>query len=169
VTSAVEKARQIGVLHRSPEAEKLWDEAYRGFFDSEPAGMAATVAARPEAQTLRLSVGYALLDGSPIIEVEHLEAALAVWRYCEAAAAYIFGDDLGDPIADRLLAALRDAGADGLDGTQQGALFSRHVNAKRLELARGALERRGLAASRTEETGGRPRVITRAVQEPARR
>ena len=37
-----------------------------------------------------------VLDGADKIRREHLDAALAVWDYCEASARYIFGDALGD-------------------------------------------------------------------------
>ena len=97
------------------------------------------------------------------IKVPHLEAALAVWNYCEASAYTIFGDALGDPIADRLLEALRQAGGDGLDATTQSALFGRHVTAARLTQARALLEAKRLIATEQEETGGRPRLVSRAV------
>jgi hypothetical protein len=162
VGAAIKLAQGIHVLRRSPAAEDLWDRAYRGFADA-PAGLAATVTARPEAQTLRLSVAYALLDGSEVIQVEHLEAALAVWRYCSQSASHVFGDALGDEVADRLLEAVRAAGEQGLDGTEQRDLFSRHAGGKRLEMARALLEGRGLIVTETEETSGRPRLVSRAV------
>jgi len=36
---------------------------------------------------------YALLDSSPIIEIYHLRAALALWFYCDDSARVIFGSD----------------------------------------------------------------------------
>jgi hypothetical protein len=95
--------------------------------------------------------------------VTHLQAALAVWSYCEASALVIFGDALGDPVADRLLIALRDAGEEGLDGTAQSALFGRHASATRLAQARALLEGKGLIVTETEKTGGRDRLVSRAV------
>jgi hypothetical protein len=112
---------------------------------------------------LRLSVAYALLDGSEVIQLDHLQAALAVWRYCEQSAAHVFGDALGDEVADRLLEAVRAAGEEGLDGTEQRDLFSRHAGGKRLEMARALLESKGLIVTETEETRGRPRLVSRAV------
>ena len=50
---------------------------------------------------------YALLDGSAVIRLEHLQAALAIWRYCEESARLIFGDKLGDPDADVILGGTR--------------------------------------------------------------
>ena len=131
--------------------------------NSDPGGLVGAVTARAEAQALRLSVLYALIDGTNRIGVEHVEAGHALWRYCEASAAYVFGDSIGDEVADRLLAALRAAGPDGLDGTQQRDVFARHVSAKRIAAARELLEARRLAATRTEQTGGRPRTLTVAT------
>jgi hypothetical protein len=162
VDAALHRAARVGVLTRSLAARELWAKAYEDFGDG-PGGLAGAVTARPEAQTLRLSVAYAMLDGSEAIEPEHLHAALALWRYCEASAVAIFGDSLGDPVADRLLAALREAGEAGLDGTEQRDLFGRHAKAGQLERARAELERRGLAITVPEETGGRPRLVTRAL------
>jgi hypothetical protein len=86
-----------------------------------------------------------------------------VWRFCETSAYLIFGDSLGDPVADQLLTALREAGADSLDSTAQSAVFGRHVKAERLAQARAELERRGLIVTTQEETGGRPRLVSKAV------
>ena len=47
--------------------------------------------ARSEAQVIRLSLIYALLDSQDVITFPHLDAALAVWAYCEAWALRIFG------------------------------------------------------------------------------
>jgi hypothetical protein len=67
------------------------------------------ICGRAEAQTVRLALIYAVLDGSDgVIKLPHLKAALALWRYYEASVLYVFGDSLGDPIADTILAALRN-------------------------------------------------------------
>lgn len=154
---AVTAARTIGQLSRTVRAEERWAEMYAEMADG-PAGLLGAVTSRAEAQALRLSVAYALLDGAHAIDDIHLEAAYAVWRYCEASARHIFGDALGDDVADRLLEAIR-ADPAGLDVRAQNELFSRHVSAARLRLARQDLVARGLAAERTEDTGGRPRLI----------
>ena len=61
----------------------------------------------------------------------HLEAALAVWRYCEASAKHIFGDSIGDPLADDLLTALRTR-PDGLSRNDIHNHFSRHKSASQI-------------------------------------
>jgi hypothetical protein len=162
VGGAIERAYRVGVLTRSPAAKDLWAKAYEDFGDGEE-GLAGAVTARAEAQALRLSVVYALLDGSALIEVEHLEAALAVWNYCEASAYLIFGDATGDPVADTLLAAIREASEKGLDGTEQHRVLGGHASATRLALARTLLEGKRLIVTTQEETRGRPRLVSRAV------
>jgi hypothetical protein len=160
VAAKLRTARTFGRLNRSGAGIERWAEMYHEMADDDPGGLVGAVTSRDQAQTLRLSVVYALLDSSRLIEPEHLEAAYAVWSYCRASAVYVFGDSLGDEVADRLLSALRDAGEDGLDGTQQRDLFARHVSGQRLAVARELLEARSLATTRTEQTGGRPRSIT---------
>jgi hypothetical protein len=166
VHDALTDARRIGRMQRSPEAEERWSEMSRGFGDGEP-GLLGAITALPDAQTLRLSVTYALLEGSKTIEIPHLEAAFAVWRFSEGSAAWIFRDAVGDPIADKLLEALRatgEAGEDaGLTLTEQRDLFGGHVSADWLEAARQLLERHDLISTVERKTAGRPIQISAAT------
>lgn len=107
---------------------------------------------------------YALADGRTGIATEHLDAACAVRAYARSSAEVIWGDALGDDVADRLLIALRRAGTAGMDRTAQRDLFGRHVSAKRLGVAREYLGSRGRIVTRTEETGGRPRTLEVATE-----
>ena len=60
-----------------------------------------TVTEPPNAQAI-----YAVLDGSDgVIRPVHLKAALAMWQYYEDSARFIFGDSIGDPVADTILQA----------------------------------------------------------------
>jgi hypothetical protein len=100
-------------------------------------------------------VAYALTDASNTIEFRHLEAAWAMWSYCRASAAYIFGGILGNERADRLLKALGDAGPDGLDGTEQRDVFNRHASGEELEATRQYLHRHDLIVTRNDVPSGR--------------
>ena len=162
VRAAAEAARTFGRMHRSPEAEALWSDWYMRV-DDEVDGLFGAVVARAEAQALRLSVTYALLDGSKVIDVPHLEAAFATWDYAEASAAYIFGRTLGDPTADRLLEAIEDA-EDGLEFEAQHAVFGRHARAAEITRARRVLEDRGLIVTASEATSGRARSVSRIAK-----
>ncbi|MGI9118790.1 MAG: DUF3987 domain-containing protein [Acidimicrobiales bacterium] len=160
VAAKLRTARTFGRLNRSAAGIERWAEMYHEMADDDPGGLVGAVTSRDQAQTLRLSVVYALLDSSRLIEPVHLEAAFAVWSYCRASAAYIFGDSLGDEVADRLHTALRQAGETGLDLTAQSAVFARNQSADRLKVARDHLERRGLARTVEVQTDGRPRTVT---------
>lgn len=160
IRNRVDDARKVSTLKRSPEAVDLWDKIYRKIARDEVDGLFGAATARADAQTLRLSVAYALTDGSSTIEVDHLKAAWALWRYCEDSARFLFGDKRGDQVEDRLLVAIREAGSKGLDGAAQHQLFSGHITAERLGLAREALESAGQIRTETTPTAGRPREVS---------
>jgi hypothetical protein len=164
VAYVVMQCRKYGILKRTPGAAELWCDLYGQMDQDEPGGLLGAIVARDSAQVLRLSVTYALLDGKNRIDVDHVRAAWAAWSYCRASAAYVFGESLGDLIADTLLRALRSAGRAGMNGTAQRDLFSRHATRTQLDNARELLISRGLAMSETVETGGRPQVILRATE-----
>jgi hypothetical protein len=161
VAAAVEHARSVGILARDEHARELWGHVYPRLSEGRP-GMLGAVTGRAEAQVMRLAVIYAVLDGRKTIRVEHVRAALSLWDYSERSAAYIFGEDLGDPVADEILAALQ-AASEGLTRSEIRDLFKRHKTAARLDIALNALVEAGLAASGSRATAGRPAEIWRAV------
>ena len=121
IKRAVERASKAGRLTMTKGASDEWEAVYPTLSAGQP-GLLGAVTARAEAQVLRLSLVYALLEGVDQIDVPHLKAALAVWEYCEASAAYIFGNALGDPVADEICTALQHAG-DGMSRTAIRDLF----------------------------------------------
>jgi hypothetical protein len=165
VADALARGRRLGRMSRSPEAEVRWETVYRELAaEDECEGLAETLLARGEAQLLRLSLIYAALDGSARIELSHLRAAEAVWRYCAASVRYIFGEATGDPVAERILAAVTKAGPDGLDRAAQSDLFQRHHPAKRLEQARNLLLARHAVAEVQQVTDGRSRHVLKLAK-----
>jgi hypothetical protein len=151
---ALDFARRGNELVRDTEARKVWHSVYESLSSRKPSLLGA-VLSRAEAQVTRLSVIYALLDQSPIVKVEHLNAALGLWEYCEASVRHIFGDAIGDPVADAILNALRSS-TEGLTRTEISNLFARHRDKQGIDLALSALAKQGLVSSMREETGGRP-------------
>ena len=150
---AVELAPQIDEVKRDERATALWHRVYGALSEGEP-GLLGAATNRAEAQVLRLSLLYALLDCSSVIRQEHLLAALAVWDYCLASAKYIFGDALGYPEADRILAALLGSPG-GLTRTEIRDVFARHASEPQVTDALKCLESHGLARKTSEQTGGR--------------
>jgi hypothetical protein len=167
VARALAFARNIGAVRRDAEASELWAALYADLSRDRP-GLAGAVLGRHEAQAVRLSLVYALLDRSPVVRAEHLEAAVAVLDYVAASVTYIFGDALGDSVADRILQALREGEA--LSRTQIFSdLFGRHTPQGRIESALRLLAVLGLAHVETRATEGRPVEVWFAAPEPAQK
>ena len=84
------KVVRHGLIERDDEAKAIWREVLSAIFSEGQPGLLGAVISRAEAQVLRLSVLYAILDKSRLICPDHLQAAwLAVWRYCEESATSI--------------------------------------------------------------------------------
>ena len=147
---AVLVARQQRELRRDEEARAKWYEIYEEL-SNDPPGLRGALTSRAEAQVLRLSMLYALLDCSELIRREHLAAACALWKYCDESVRFIWGDALGDPVADEVLDALRNHPA-GLTRTEIRDLFGRNKSADELAGALALLAQHGLA-ERSEGTG----------------
>jgi hypothetical protein len=142
------------MLERDGQAREIWHKVY-GELSEGKSGLFGSVTGRAEAQVIRLSLLYALLDGAPLIRAEHLLAALAVWEYAEASARYIFGDALGNPVADQILQALREEPA-GLTRTEIRDLFGRHCKVSEIDAALRTLSETVMARCEHEPTNGRP-------------
>lgn len=151
-------ARTCGELTLSEPARDEWKRIYHDLSADRP-GMAGALLGRAEAQVMRLSGLYAVLDGQSIIDSVHLMAALAVWQHADASTRMIFGDSLGDPVADSILKAIRARGE--MTDSEISDLFKRHKTASELERAKGVLNQAGLIHCVTIETEGRPRMVWR--------
>ena len=160
--AAATHARALREVSMTPAARSAWAGVYPDLSEGSP-GLYGSVTARAEAQVLRLSLVYALLDSADQIDVPHLMAALALWEYCAASAAFIFGDALGNPVADELQAALRIAGSAGMTRTAISNHFKRHQSAERITAALALLQsRRRATVERRTDTGGAPVEIWKA-------
>ncbi len=149
-------SRACGGLTLSPTARDCWVECYHELSADRP-GMAGALLGRAEAQVMRLAGLYAVLDGQSMIDRGHLKAAMALWEYAEASTRMIFGDALGDPVADAILKAIRGRGE--MTDSEISDLFKRHKTAAELERAKGVLFEAGLAHCMTVETSGRSRIV----------
>jgi hypothetical protein len=147
-------ARGVGELRRDAEADEHWKVVYELLSAGQP-GLAGSMLGRAEAQVMRLACLYAVLDKSPLVKPEHLNAALAIWDYCEASVRIIFGDSTGDDVADEILRLLRSE-PEGVTRNEIMNHFGRHRSAGRIANALGVLRVARLAHWEKETTGGRP-------------
>jgi hypothetical protein len=153
--SAVNFAKDFVEIARDPEAKKLWRDVYPDLSEGKP-GMLGAITGRAEAQVMRLSAIYALLDKSTLIRPEHHHAAMAVWKYCEESARWIFGTSTGDRNADKILLALRHA-PNGKTKTEISVeVFNRHASSADIDEALRILYGLRMADYRVEASGGAP-------------
>lgn len=158
VKKAADAARAIGHVTMTGNAREEWETIYEGL-SAEQSGLLGAVTARAEAQTIRLALIYALLDCKNQIDTAHLRAALAVWEFCEASTARIFGGALGDPVADEIERSLRQAGSTGMTRTAIRDLFGRNKSGDRIAAALDLLQSDGRARVKTQATTGRSSEI----------
>jgi hypothetical protein len=153
-------ALSVEAMKRDDGARELWRTLYAELAEGE-SGLVGAVTSRAEAQIVRLSVLYALLDKSDVIRVEHLKAAAALWDYAAQSARYIFGSSAGTSLGDRVLKVLRDRGE--LPTTEIHRLLGNHVRADHLKTTLVDLQQAGRAGFRQVPTGGRPAELWHAV------
>ncbi len=152
LSRAVKFATTAGKMIRDQEAKRLWAVVYEKLATPHD-GLLGAVTSRAEAQVLRLSMLYALLDESAIIQEVHIRAAMALWQYAEDSARYIFGGSTGDPLANKILAIVRNG---PVTTTEIHDKTNRHLSAKEIDRALESMENAGAVRSEQVPTGGRP-------------
>jgi hypothetical protein len=120
-------------LAKTPAGLVRWEQLYDGPLDVMPPGVLGEILARAPVNVLRLATAYALADRSPTVDAVHVDAAYAVWRYCEASAMTIFGTLTGSRDVDRLLRALLSADGHELSRTDISGVFHHHRSARALD------------------------------------
>jgi len=163
IRKAVAFGRQVHCFNRDAEAGAIWNALYSEL-TREEAGMIGILTNRSDPIVLRLSLLYALLDCSLTIRKEHLAAAMAVWEYAAQSVRYVFGDALGDPVADEILRVLRETPEGMTRSELSTGIFNKNQSAEKIGLALQTLLMHGLAVCvRDTETGGRPAERWQAV------
>lgn len=135
-------AARLGMLHAlgaegkdcpvqlDAAASELWESLYPVLREDRP-GLAGAMVARGPVMVLRIALIYAALGAKFVrgempdlsIGVEHLEAARAIWDYCQDSAEILFHSETGDKFCDKLLQLLAN-------GPMTKDEFNRHLSAK---------------------------------------
>ena len=159
---AVSFGTEVGLVDIDPEAKEMWGHVYKKLSKGTP-GLFGNMIARSEAQVLRLALIYALLDLSPLVGVEHLTAALALWEYSENSAHHIFGDYVGETLADEILRHLR-SNPQGLTRTDFHHLFNRNKQSQDIMQALVQLRIFNVVKSEKVMINGRGREVWKALK-----
>ena len=152
VRGAIEQAKKRGELTLRADAKTKWRELYTALSVSE-GGRFGAIVSRPEAQVIRLACVYSLLDRAEQVGVQHLDAAMAMWQYCHASAAAIFGGKQGSSLEDQLLKLLITA-QEGLTRTEISAAFNNHKS-QAISEALSKLQEGGRVQNAALKTHGR--------------
>lgn len=160
ISEALTAGSAAGELKRSDDADALWVKAYPLLSRARPDGPVASILARARPQVLRLSAAYALADLSDVIDEGHMQAALAVWRYVESTAEWMFGDHVDPAAIDGLIGFIATGGATGRSRTEISVgHYQRNKSAADISAVLGELMKDGRVREEVDRTGvGRPTV-----------
>jgi hypothetical protein len=150
--------RHVGLdpvpMGRSPSAQRFWKEQLEILRKPRP-GLLGAILARGPAQVMRLACIYAVIDRQMSIGVDHLKAALEIWAYCVRSIDFIFGERLGDPDAEKLLAAIEAAGETGLSQSRiQREVFRTNKDSGELAFLLRRMIRSGLIRRESKRVTG---------------
>lgn len=95
----------------APASAGAWEKKIYPSLREDKPGFAGALLARGSSMVLRLALIYCLLDlppkgGSREIQPAHLDAAMAVWGYCEASVQMLFKNSAGTFLGDKILELL---------------------------------------------------------------
>ncbi|WAL67216.1 hypothetical protein ORV05_05355 [Amycolatopsis cynarae] len=153
----VKQARKVQEVKRTVSAGELWHARYGHLRREMPDGQVAKILARAVPQVLRLSLVYALLDGHHEIDEPHLRAALALWDYASATAAWMFGIEPDSGEQDKLVDFIAAAGKAGRTKTEITVdHYGKNRKAHEIDAVLTPLLRDGRIRQETSKGRGRP-------------
>lgn len=147
----------VGEIKWADETRPLWASIYPTLSQGKPS-LFGSMTSRAEANVIRLSCIYALLDSSGLIRPNHLMAALAVWDFVKESSSYIFQDLTGNELADDIFHLL-STNSDGLSRTDLNNQFARHKSSLEISEALSTLIGLGVIESEKINTEGRDKEM----------
>ena len=161
---ALNFAKSVGRVRRSPRAQDLWRAVYETLSEAEP-GLAGALTSRGEAQVARLSLVYALLDNSSEIRPEHLAAAIALWQYCLESARHLAPSRVPESLAEKIRNWVSEK-PEGASKTEIHRLAGGRLTGEEIDTAVSELHAQGLVVVEKRGSGGRPSEVVVPVAVP---
>jgi hypothetical protein len=153
----IASGRNVAGLQWDAAAKALWQPGMYESLMNLPPSRLSDLLSRGAPHVLRIACIYCLADGKSSLGVDHLEAAKALWDCSAGCIQYIFGQSLGDPVAERILVALKPLAPQGrgLTRTELHAVLQRHVTLARIKQALSLLIAEGQVGQTEHKTPGR--------------
>ncbi|VEG39413.1 Uncharacterised protein [Mycolicibacterium flavescens] len=153
-------ADKVGTLSFTERFWRRWDHVYPELRASRPDTWASKSVARGPAQVLRISMLHALFNETDVIDADHLDAAMALWRYAEARVLWIFdqpaSEDTGPAALEQFIL---EAGKRGCSRTDISVKhFHRNKTSAQIDAELQPLLDAGRVAERRIDTSGRART-----------
>ncbi len=162
--AAVDAARRVHYVGWSPQAQDRWVELYPSLaIPSDATSVVRALVERGAPYVHRLAMLYAVLDATGEVQLAHLEAAMALWRYAEGTWRLVYADSTPlTPLAARLLKAIEDGGNSGCSRTTlRQAAGSNDIPGGAITKELNALAASGLVHREQVKTGGRSKEVWR--------
>jgi hypothetical protein len=160
IADRITAARHFSGAHWTPEAALQWRIEYsRLAVVDDPSSIIRGLLERGAPYVRRMALLFALLDGTCEIDVRHLRAALALWRYVADTWRHLYADGVTrSALAQKLLVALDTAGKEGLTRTmiREKVVRSNSLAASVIQAALAELSDAGLAICSMNQGDGRP-------------
>lgn len=158
IAEKIAAGKHHGQIKFTGDATDLWVEEYSRLVRPRPDGPVAQSLSRARPQVQRVALAYALADGSTSIDEPHLRAALALWRYTEDTADWLFGEEVDSGETEGLLKFIGEAATAGRTRTDISVgHFSKNKKAAELTAILGELMKAGRIRQVTDRSGpGRP-------------
>ena len=170
-SAAHDNAQDRGRLDFTEAFWSRWDAVYVDLNRDRPDTAAADAASRGAVMTLRLALIYALIDDADEIDAEHLDAALAVWKYAEHGTRWLFSSHDQEEqreVAGGLASFILEAGKAGRTRTEiSGTYFKRNKSAVEINDELAPLIHDGTVVE-VKQSGSGTRTITRYVHRSLR-
>jgi hypothetical protein len=148
-------------LEWTEAGEAAWIQYYREHRKRKLSGLIDPIIRRSLAHTLRLTMGYALLDNVIGMNPDHLAAARAVVAYSERSAQWTFGQKLGDRGADKALWELNRRPLGMTKSEISSEIFKNNASATEINMKLALLRDNNLADYQLERVAGTKKPVER--------
>lgn len=147
-----------GQMVFTPEAYDYWKEIYP-ILTEDQSGLIGSLSSRAEAHTLRISMIYAIMDGTLNIKLEHLKAGYAVVNYSLESLKIIFQQKANNTsVGPRILSIINSN--DGIKQSEILKSLGGHTTAEVVQNALHHLESEQLVFRKIESSnGGRNAIV----------